>query len=96
MHRRTFKKIMPIFLLFLFAVMVFFIVKPFISSLAFASIIVYLFYPVYVLLYKKIKSESLSSILTCLVIIIIIVIPLFYILKSLIIESPKVIFSLIN
>lgn len=62
--------------LFLVFVLVAWILKPFVTILAFALIITILFHPLYKVLLKKIKSPSLSSLATVLIILAIIGIPI--------------------
>lgn len=66
-----------IFLLVVFIVVVF-IAKPFVNLLAFAVITAILFSPVYNLLVRRVKNQSVASLLTIIIILAIIVIPLVF------------------
>ncbi len=61
-------------------VLAFFIMKPFLIPFLFALILVHLFNPVYHFLLKKTKARWLSSLMTCLLIALIIIIPVLVLL----------------
>ena len=64
-------------------VLAFFIMKPFLIPFLFALILVHLFNPVYKLLLTKTKAKWLSSLLTCFLVALIIIIPVLIILALL-------------
>jgi predicted PurR-regulated permease PerM len=82
---------------FFFAVLIgltilaFFILKPFLIPFLFALILVHLFNPVYKFLLMKIRIKWLSSLLTCLLIALIIIIPVLIILSFLVGEVQSAI-----
>lgn len=77
----TYKKLqIASFLIFLLVVLilVLFIVKPFLTVLAFGTIMAILFWPVYNKLQKLIKSNTIASLLTVLLMLFILVTPIWF------------------
>lgn len=75
-------------------VLAFFIMKPFLVPFLFALILVHLFNPVYNFLLRKTKRNWLSSLLTCLLIALILIIPVLIILALAAGEVQSVIINL--
>ncbi len=65
-------------LLLLVFILVLFIFKPFVNIIALAIILAILFHPVYVRLLPKVKYQSVASLLTVLLILLIIAIPIWF------------------
>ncbi len=65
-------------LLLLVFILVLFIFKPFVNIIALAVILAILFHPVYVRLLPKVKYQSVASLLTVLLILLIIAIPIWF------------------
>ena len=82
-----YKEYLPFLLLALLAIISFLIIQPFLTSLFLGALLAYVFYSPYKKILSKIKSESISAFLICLIVFIIILIPGFFFLKSLIQES---------
>ncbi|MCK5283076.1 MAG: AI-2E family transporter [Nanoarchaeota archaeon] len=64
-------------------VLVFFILKPFINAILASFIIAYIFYPVYKLVKKVVKNESLASFLVSILVVLIFTIPLVFLANAL-------------
>lgn len=62
---------------------------PFFAPIAWAGILTIVFYPLYTRLYKKVRSSTLASLLTCVLIFIIILGPSIYLLASLVNEATS-------
>jgi predicted PurR-regulated permease PerM len=66
------------------------IIQPYILSIVSAALIAYLFYPIYSKIYKKTAKKNISAILTCFIVLLVLVVPMFYALNSLIGDIPSV------
>ena len=64
------------------SVVVFLIIRPFITAILSSAIIAYVFYPIYNFLNKKIKRRNLSALLVTIFIVILIVVPLFFVINT--------------
>jgi predicted PurR-regulated permease PerM len=62
---------------------------PFFAPIAWAGILTIVFYPLYTRLYKKVRSSTLASLLSCVLIFIIILGPSIYLLASLVNEATS-------
>jgi len=62
--------------------LVFLIVKPLLTALLASVFLAYIFYPFYGWLVKRIKSKSLSSLIVCFIIIVLLLAPLFFVLNT--------------
>jgi len=67
----------------LLLILTFFILKPFFVSILSAAILAYIFYPLYKLMRKYIKNESVSSLIVCFLILVLFIVPLFLVLNML-------------
>ena len=65
------------------SLLVFLVIKPFIGAILASVVLAYLFYPLYRFLAKKTKNKNFSSLITCFIVIIILLLPLFFILNTL-------------
>lgn len=77
-------------LVVIFAVLLYFlfrIIEPFFMAIIGSALLCYIFYPVYLMLKKKIKSEKLSALLVTILIIILITIPILLITNVVINEA---------
>jgi len=63
-------------------ILVFFVIKPFISVLLTSIFLAYIFYPLYLWLNKKVKNKNLSASIVLFVVILIILLPLFFVLNT--------------
>ena len=69
------------------AILSFFIVRPFLTPIIGGIILAYVFYPVYKKLLEKINNETISALLVAVGIIIIIVVPSYYVVSNITQES---------
>jgi len=76
-----------IFVILLGLVGVFFMMKPFIGSIMMGLLVAYVFYPVYRKANKYIRNETITSFLMVFFIFILLVIPVFLIIKALLSQS---------
>ncbi len=67
---------------------------PFFTPIAWAAILVIVFYPVYERLQKRIQSSNLTSILMCILVFVIIIGPSIYVLASLVEEASNAVTQL--
>jgi predicted PurR-regulated permease PerM len=91
LYRKYGPSVVVLFLLFL----TYLIIKPFLIPITTAAVIAYLFYPVFKLINKKITSKSVASGLLIVLIIIVLFIPSFYMIKTLLNEIPTLYSSFI-
>ena len=59
------------------------IIKPFLTAVLTGIILSYIFYPVYIKIKKRIVSKNISALITCVLVILIITMPLFFVLNTL-------------
>ncbi len=88
--RETYNKYGSIFLIVVLFFIGFLIVKPYILSIISAAVVAYIFYPIYTRLLFKIKKKSLAAFFMCIFVLLIVVLPLLYVMASLIKEIPTV------
>ncbi len=81
------KSYTPIAVFLLLIVLSFFIVKPFLLAIFLGAIFAYSFYPLYKWGKKKLGNDSLRAFLICLIVLILIIIPAIFFVKTLIQES---------
>ena len=84
------KKLSIVMILIVLLVLTFFLLKPFLLSIILGFILAFIFYPLYKLIHKPIKSKNLSSFLVCLILIILIFLPIWFLLPSALSQSIKV------
>jgi predicted PurR-regulated permease PerM len=85
-----FKRIMTTILLIALIVLSFFLLKPILLSIIFGLILAFVFTPVYNWLYKIIKSKNISATIICLLLILLIVLPLWFLTPIVIDQSIKI------
>jgi predicted PurR-regulated permease PerM len=68
----------------LILILTFFILKPFFISILSAAVIAYIFYPLYKWIRKFIKNDTASSIVICVLIVLLFLVPLFIVLNMLV------------
>lgn len=76
-------------ILVILAVLSFFILKPIIMAILFGAILAFIFTPVYDFLFKYIKKKNLTAFLMCVILLIIIIIPVWYVAPIAIEQSIK-------
>jgi len=89
MEDEFFKKIMTSIILISLIVLTFFILKPIWYSVVIGLILAYVFSPVYTWLIKKIKSKNLSAAFICAFLILLILIPFWFLTPIVINQSIK-------
>lgn len=85
-----FKKITTTVILALLIVLSFFLLKPILLSIIVGIILAFIFNPLYDLLHKFTKSKNLSASLMCFLLILLIVLPLWFLTPTLIKQSIKI------
>lgn len=90
----NYRKYVPSVLLLLLVVLSLFIVKPFLKVVFFGALLAYVFYPLYKKLNLRINS-TVSAFLICLIVLLILVVPSIFFIKTLI-QETYVIFILIK
>ncbi len=85
-----FNKIITTVILIALLVLSFFLLKPILISVIFGVVLAFIFSPVYCWLYKKTKSKNFSAALICIVLILIIVIPLWFLTPIIIKQSIRI------
>lgn len=87
MRRIKYKTYLPaVFFIFLVVLSVF-IIKPLSLSIFLGALLAYLFYPLYKILIKRFKSGTLTSLLLCILVLLLIVIPAGFMVKILVQQS---------
>jgi len=89
MEQDYFKKIMTAVILIGLVVLAFLLLKPIIMAILFGIILAFIFTPIYDFLFKYIKRKNLIASLMCLFLIIIIIVPLWYVAPIAINQSIK-------
>lgn len=85
-----FRKIVTTIILIGLLVLSFFLLKPILLSIIMALILAFVFSPIYDWLYKKIKLKNLSAILICFLLIVLIVLPIWFLTPIIVKQSIKV------
>ena len=88
-----FRKIMTSVILITLAVLSFLLVTPILLSIIFGILLAFLFTPVYNWFYKIIKSKNISAFLVCFLLILLIVLPLWFLTPVVIDQSIKIYIS---
>lgn len=89
MDNDYFKKIMTAAILIILIVLSFFLLRPIILSIIFGIILALIFTPIYDFAFKYIKSKNITAFLMCLLLIVLVVVPLWYITPIAIDQSIK-------
>jgi predicted PurR-regulated permease PerM len=85
-----FRKIMTTIILVVLIVLSFFLVRPILLSIIIGIILAFIFIPVYNRIYKATKLQNFSAFLICLLVILLIVLPLWFLTPVLIEQSFKI------
>ncbi len=86
--KEVYHKYGSILLVILVLFLSYLIVKPFILPIISAAVIAYVFHPVYSFILRKLKKRSLSALLMCVLVFLIVILPFLYMLNSLLTELP--------
>ncbi len=90
MEESYFEKIATTAILVILIVLTFFLLKPILLAIIVGLLLAFIFTPVYDWFYKKIKSKNLTSGLLCLAVILLIVLPLWFLTPVLVDQSFKI------
>ncbi|GBE20060.1 MAG TPA: AI-2E family transporter [Candidatus Pacearchaeota archaeon] len=90
MDETYFKRIMTTIVLVVLIVLAFFLIKPILLSIISGIILAFIFTPVYVWINKKVKSKNLSASLVCAGLILVILLPFWFLTPIFIDQSIKV------
>lgn len=90
MEEIYFRKIITTALLIALIILSFFLLKPILLSIILGLILAFVFTPVYDWLYKIIKSKNLSASLVCFFLILLIVLPIWFLTPTIIDQSIKI------
>lgn len=82
-----YKGYVPVILVILLVILSFLLIKPFLEAILFGALLAYAAYPLYKWLSKKTNLPSVSALLVCLVILLIIIIPGFFLANALVQQS---------
>ena len=84
---RYFRQYFPAFLFIILAVLAFLIIKPFFLAIFFGGLLAYILFPLYRRIARKIRSRTLSALCICIITVIAILVPGFFLLQSLLEQS---------
>lgn len=88
--KKEYSRYFFIALLVLMLILAFLLIKPFMTSLLLGLIFAYAFYPFYSKLNSKIKNSTITSAIMVVLIVIVLAVPTYFIIKSLILEAAPV------
>jgi len=74
-------------LFLILAILSFFILKPFLLALFLGAFLAYLTYPIYKIIFKRVKNKNVAAILICLLVLILILVPGIFFMKAIVQES---------
>jgi len=86
-NEEQFKKIMTIIIIVCLGILLFFLIEPLLKAIIFGIILAFIFSPVYDWTYAKTKSKNLSATLISIFLILIIIIPFWYLMPIIIKQS---------
>ncbi len=89
MEEGYFNKVAITVILAVLAVLSYFLLKPILMSVILGFLLVFILAPVYDLFHKKIKSKNLSSLIVTSLLVLVIVVPLIFLMPTLINETVK-------
>jgi len=89
MNDEDFRKFTTVFVLLALVVLSFFLLKPLLISIILGIILAFIFLPLYNLTFKIFKSRNFSALLMCILLIVIIVLPFWYLTPIVINQSVK-------
>ncbi len=84
------KRIVMLVILAVLVVLSFFLLKPILFAIITGLILAFIFTPLYNWIYKRTKSKNLSAFLTCLFLMIVIILPIWFLVPLLIDQSFKI------
>lgn len=90
MDEQYFRKIATMIILALLIILSFLLLRPILLSIILGIILAFVFTPIYNLVYKIIKSKNITAALICLLLIILIILPIWFLTPILINQSLKI------
>jgi len=93
MEDEYFKKIMSMIIVIFLVVLSFFLLKPILLSIVIALILAFIFSPLYDWFFRKLKSENLAAYVVCFILVLLIILPLWFLTPIAIDQSLKVFMS---
>jgi len=90
MDDKPYTRITSGIILLVLIVLAFFLIKPFLLSMILAFILAFIFRPLYMRLNKKVKSKGLSATIICIFLLILIVIPVWFLTPILVNQSIQI------
>jgi len=88
MDKEYLKKITTAIILLILIVLAFFLVRPILLSIIMGLILAFILSPVYNLFYKYFKSKNLSASLICIILIVLIILPLWFLTQQMDFVTP--------
>lgn len=83
------KKAVPLITVLALITLAFFVVKPILMAIILGILLAFIFSPVYVFINKFLKRRNLSAFLICLILVVLIIIPLWYLAPTIINQAIK-------
>jgi predicted PurR-regulated permease PerM len=83
------KKAVPLITVLALIALAFFVVKPILMAIILGILLAFIFSPVYVFINKFLKRRNLSAFLICLILIVLIILPLWYLAPTIINQAIK-------
>ncbi len=90
MEQDIYRKVMVSILLIALIVLSFFLLKPILMSIITGILLAFIFSPIFIWTRKKLKSKNWAAFLMCLILVILIIIPIWYLTPAVINQSIKV------
>jgi len=90
MDEKSFNKIASIVLIAILVILTFLILKPILISVIFALVLSFIFYPVHKKLVSWVKNKNLSALIICLVLLLIIILPIFFMIPTVVKQTFEV------
>jgi len=90
MDKEYLKKITTLIILLVLVVLAFFLVRPILLSIIMGLILAFIFSPLYNILYKYFKSKNLSASVICILLLVVIILPLWFLTPVVIDQSIKI------
>jgi len=84
-----FKKAVPLITVIALVILAVFIIKPILMAIIFGILLAFIFSPIYKFVNKFLKRKNLTAFLICLLLILLIIIPLWYLTPAMINQSVK-------
>lgn len=90
MEEEYIKKIMSALVLFILIVLSFFLLRPILLSIILGIILAFIFNPLYKIIHKKTKSKNLSAFIVCSILVVLIILPIWFLTPIVIDQSIRV------